>query len=309
MIKIPPRVWPFGRFNPKNFSANYDSVFGGISVGNIELTGTISYTSPQPSIFSGQLSMTDIQLTGNMTYTDPAPVGPLWSDVLVRADFDTNTNNLKDNTALLDPGIAFARNTTTRKWGAGSFGRVLPDNGTGFDTLSDPGPRWTYTTVNATDPITIEGWCYAQIGLNSYLSVEMRLNATGSSSISFSGFNDEGSGQSNLHVTGLLNGIDNQISGSATASLGDWFHFAFVRTANATRVYVNGSRTSEITSVGNTTTCDRLAFNGLTMNSYNDGSGSPISGVSFLLDDIRITKAEVYTGASITVPTGPFPTS
>jgi hypothetical protein len=95
-------------------------------------------------------------------------------------------------------------------------------------------------------------------------------------------------------------GTDYITGGAGTISTGSWFHHALARTAGTTGMYVSGTRIGTFAD----------SFN------YLQGNGPTFGGPylfttsnSMLLGETRVTvgSGRGYTGATIAVPTQPFP--
>ena len=94
--------------------------------------------------------------------------------------------------------------------------------------------------------------------------------------------------------------------GSATVpATGEWYHIAWVRKNLALTIYVNGSAVSTVSFTNNLTNSSSI-----TVGSKYAGSspGGPYYDFGGYIDELRVTKGIArYNGASISVPTAPFP--
>jgi hypothetical protein len=309
MFKIAPRAWPFGRFSPKKFSSDYNSVFGGISLDNVELTGTITHTPPSSDSFSGEIQTTDVQLTGTIEYTEPS--FPLWSDVRLRADFETNTNNIVNDTPIQNPGTTLVRNTTTRKFGTASYGVTLAPGANGFYLIGST--RYNLASINADSPMTVEFWLYMDAGENVIVSSQLTFGGSASIylDLTYAPMDSEYpftySIYSQLNPKNTPNGVGYTDPNIMTT----WVHVASVREANGSeRLYINGTLVEALANgQNNTAVCNRCNFPSVIITDYLSGGDAPCNGGTFLIDDLRISNAVVYTGQFFTPPTTPLPIS
>jgi hypothetical protein len=154
---------------------------------------------------------------------------------------------------------------------------------------------------------TVEAWLYipslAASGNGSFFSQSSRVSDNANRQHAF-GVNSDG-----LRVYWTTSGSDdNVLVFSVTPPTSQWIHVAFCRHSNVLRAYLNG------TQVGTDQSHNTTYFNS-TANIYVGSFGNyPEDGYAALgyagyIDDLRITKAARYTGATITVPTAAFPTS
>jgi hypothetical protein len=117
-----------------------------------------------------------------------------------------------------------------------------------------------------------------------------------------------------VNSTGLVvywttNGVnDNSLAFSTTPPTNQWIYVAFSRSNGLLRAYLNGVR------VGDPVSHDFTYYDSSAHVCVGSFGGYAVNGYSFLdftgfIDDLRVTKgsARGYTGATITVPTAPFP--
>lgn len=310
-------------------AAGSRSIAGSLDMSAIALTGSMVSSAPTINTLNGSLDMSAVSVGGALVRSralvgslDMSAVSlggalvrsagtiPAFSDVRVLANFDTNTNNIVGNVAMSSPGTTLTRRTSPTKFGAGSYGLVVANGGNGVEYAASPGPRWAYTSIGLTEPMTVEGWVYIENSLDITIGATINLNSGGTAYLTFSGA-DDGAGGQDWSILGILNGAHTPAGFSNPSLLGTWVHFALVREANGQeRVYVNGTRVENFTGPeNNTSTCDRFEFISATITSQSIGGTSPCNGGSILFDDIRVSKAVVYTGASFTVPASAYPTS
>ena len=173
--------------------------------------------------------------------------------------------------------------TSVSKWPGGSIS--LPQVST-TDYLRDP------STFIFSGDFVIEGWIYfssSSTGFPSLFSsttasqLQLQFNSTGATYY----FSFAGSAIINAQASGL--------------SADTWTHFAIVRSgtaANNISVYFGGTRKNQATSTATVTQALVIGVDHAFVN--------PFKGY---IDDFRITVGTTrgYSGASITVPTAPFP--
>jgi hypothetical protein len=94
-------------------------------------------------------------------------------------------------------------------------------------------------------------------------------------------------------------------AGSGAVSLNQWNHIAFVRQSGTLNIYVNGTRTSS-TAFGN----NLSATGPFTIGSSNPattGAYNTLYRMDGYINEFRVTRSALYSGATLTVPTAPFP--
>jgi hypothetical protein len=143
-----------------------------------------------------------------------------------------------------------------------------------------------------TGDFTVEAFLY-QNSLNNYsalLEIGDHVNTTGI--IFIIGFNG-----AHIYSGGFV--------GSGAVSLNQWNHIAFVRQSGTLNIYVNGTRTSSTAFTNNLS-----ATGPFTIGSSNPAS-TPLYSTSYRMDgyinEFRVTRSALYSGATLTVPTAPFP--
>ena len=87
-----------------------------------------------------------------------------------------------------------------------------------------------------------------------------------------------------------------------SAPINQWHHIAVVRNGGTFTLYVNGSSAASSSAVSATTA---LMAGTQHVIGAHQNSTYQIYFVGYI-DDLRITRFARYTGASLTVPTGPF---
>ena len=179
--------------------------------------------------------------------------------------------------------------TTQSKWGGG--GSIYVD-GTGDGLFSDASPTINAMTLGTGD-FCIEFWVYFNSLSGTPNLLDMRPVAT--QGVYPSMYVD--TSKVSIYVNSAT-----LITGTTTMSTGQWYHIAWSRISGQSALYVGGTRQgASSTADTNNYLCSRVVFGidrGL--------SANPVNGY---FDDIRITKGNGrgYTGASITVPSAPFP--
>lgn len=176
------------------------------------------------------------------------------------------------------------------KFGLGS----LYFDGTG-DYLSAPA---TALSDFGTGDFTIEFWMNAS-ATGTYVPVVGTQSIAGSSTAGM------------WRVSTRLNSVNgiyfNYTTGSAFTDVtftttnyndGAWHHVAVVRTSNVLKAYVDGTKVGSDTAITQSLTSGQKLFVGFQAQDSVYYTG--------YVDDLRITRFARYTGASLTVPTGPF---
>jgi len=154
-------------------------------------------------------------------------------------------------------------------------------DGTG-DYLAAP------TIVSESGNFTIEGWVYT--------------TSTDGSQVICSQYAGSGSGRMVIESSSgsikLFHRGQTTYTGSTTVTLNQWCHFVSMRTGNTTAFYVNGARVLNVSSAN------------LYQGPFWIGNAPDINYLHFgYISNIRCTASAVYSeGASITVPTAPYPT-
>ena len=226
---------------------------------------------------------TDVYGVSNTSITVPTSPSTAITNTSLLLNF-TNAG-VVDATAknVLETEGSAQISTSVSKWPGGSIS--LPQVST-TDYLRDP------STFIFSGDFVIEGWIYfssSSTGFPSLFSsttasqLQLQFNSTGATYY----FSFAGSAIINAQASGL--------------SADTWTHFAIVRSgtaANNISVYFGGTRKNQATSTATVTQALVIGVDHAFVN--------PFKGY---IDDFRITVGTTrgYSGASITVPTAPFP--
>ncbi len=167
-------------------------------------------------------------------------------------------------------------------------------NGVGFASFPIQGSEFTFGTGD----FTVEFWIYFTSLSGAAVSTIWTCRSDANAA----------SQRPQIYITSanklafFSNGSDN-IVGGTTLTTGTWHFVALSRVSGSTRMYLNTAQEgSTYTDSNSYLVPTAVYFMGAI------ASGSPVQPVTGLLEDVRITKGVGrYTGASITVPTAPFP--
>jgi hypothetical protein len=103
-----------------------------------------------------------------------------------------------------------------------------------------------------------------------------------------------------VHLSNLSNRTNEWISAGSAVTVNEWTHIAFVRESGTWSWYLGGTRTatgSEGATLTFTSESTYIAY----------GGESYFGAFAGYIDELRITAAARYSGASLTVPTAAFP--
>ena len=180
--------------------------------------------------------------------------------------------------------------STPSKFGGGSI--YFPNTLGSYLTV----PSDALLAFGTTD-FTVEAFLYQNTlnGFSALLEIGSHLSSSGI--IFIVGANGNNGAQ--IYSNGFI--------GSGALSLNQWNHVAFVRQSGTLNIYVNGTRTSSTAFTNNLS-----ATGPFTIGSSNPAS-SGVYNSSYRLDgyinEFRVTRNALYSGATLTVPTAPFPNS
>ena len=264
------------------------------------ITATLTATT-DPFVLGQFLNSVSNYLTGYVCGLRIVKGGALYTDPTITVPTTPPTTTVSSGTVSLllnftNAGVvdATAKNvletvgnaqisTTQSKWGGGSI--YLPQVST-TDYLKEP------STIIFSGDFVIEGWIYFSSSSTGFPSL---FSGTTSSQLQLQ-FNSTGA--TYYFSFGGSTIINAQASGLSTDT---WTHFAIVRSGTATNnisVYFGGTRKNQATSTATVTQALLIGVDG--------SAANPFKGY---VDDLRITLGNTrgYSGASITVPSAPFP--
>jgi hypothetical protein len=99
----------------------------------------------------------------------------------------------------------------------------------------------------------------------------------------------------------VFNGTSNALLVNNVIAASTWHHIAFTRQSGVMRLYLDGAQIGS-----NTPNSQNFNTTNFRVGAQTSGSG----GMNGWIDELRVTKGVArYTGATYTVPTGPFPDS
>lgn len=149
---------------------------------------------------------------------------------------------------------------------------------------------WSSTALSLTGNVTIEMWLYQPSSNNSAYSIL----ATNDFSGGYYQGCSLGTG-ANRNVSMFTNNGTSANSADNVFTTNNWFHVAYVFTAGAMAIYINGTRV--VNAGAGAASQSTLAIGG----TYWDGLGNSPSRVGWRMQDIRIYTIAKYSGASFTI--------
>jgi len=197
----------------------------------------------------------------------------------------TSTNGQQNNTFL----DSSTNNFTITRSGTPTQGSITPYWPNGYWSNLFNGSSHISATSSSFDSIstaqTIEFWIFAASYTSQLIIFELGTGVTGDLQI--------------YHQTGtIIFGKTTGLNVTATPVVNSWNYIACVKNASGTSwsIYLNGSRVGGPTNVG--------APNSKTT-VYIGARAGPTIGFVGYISNLKITAAELYTGATMTVPTAP----
>lgn len=149
---------------------------------------------------------------------------------------------------------------------------------------------WGSTALSVTGNVTIEMWLYQPSSNTSQFAIFTTNDFSG-------GYYAGTQGYANANkAIGMFTNYGSSAASSDNAyTANNWFHVAYVFTAGAMSIYLNGTRivNSGSSSAGQNT----LSIGGTSW----DGLGSATSRVGWRMQDIRIYTVAKYSGASFSL--------
>jgi hypothetical protein len=136
---------------------------------------------------------------------------------------------------------------------------------------------------------TIEGWFY--------------LNSLSATSILFDTFNGGGTNSWQLYISsshlGWYSAVVTGYTGTATLSIGTWYHFAAVRSGNTIKTYVNGVLDGSVTDTTNYNASSVLWLGAQRL-------GGPSAYLNGYISNARIVVGTAVYTSAFTPPTAPL---
>jgi hypothetical protein len=146
-----------------------------------------------------------------------------------------------------------------------------------------------------TGDFTVQTFSY-QTGFNNFSTLLEIGNHLNSSGIVFILGNNAGT---NAQI------YSGAFFGSGAVSLNTFNHVAFVRQSGILSIYVNGTRTSQVTFTNNLTATGTITIG--STNPASTGGYNNSYRMNGYFDEIMVTPSALYSGSSLIVPTAPFP--
>jgi hypothetical protein len=221
----------------------------------------------------------------------PVAGDPLFSSVALLLHMDGTGNTFVDSSAT--PKTITASGNATQSTVQSRFG----GNSAAFDGTGD----WIATNTNAgltfgTGDFTIEFWARptGSQPANPRIIGNLSANAFGAGDWTLT--QNLGFG---LYAFGYNGGGSPIVSLGSSLTDDTWAHVAIVRSGSDWSMYHNGTRVSTNTFSGSLDTGTRRLVIG--------SSGSTTEAWNGYIDELRVTKAARYAGATITAPVAAFP--
>lgn len=269
--------------------------------------------------------MTSVKSTECVRMTRGLPVGvliamfwaclPAGAATLFLSHYDGNTGNggLNGDYAAVNAAAqgtgGVSVSTAQAKWGAGSL--LVSEMGPSAVTLNYVA-NGASTTVGTLEMwVKPNGWTWDQGGAGwtdwrtmVVGSIQNSSPSTGGDGVSllFAGYPlpNYVDGIARMYENGAIIG---GVSGNPTETGQEWRHVAMIWNATELRYYFNGALVATDTNA-NIGSRSIDPFTRLVIG--NDNILNGLANADAYLDDVRLSDNEVYTGASYTVPTGPF---
>ncbi|REK60336.1 MAG: LamG domain-containing protein [Bacteroidetes bacterium] len=242
---------------------------------------------PKAAATSTDPSFSNVKL---LLHMDGANGGTTFTDSSSRNHTVTAAGNANTDTSVKKFGSASAEFDGSGDW------LQVPDNDD-WDIGIDSG--------YGASEFTVETWVY----LNNTSGTQVFINKGGGTA----GWNGSNGHQYVLFISGgsfywqWWNGSSVQSINDTLTNLSwsasNWYHLAISHDGTTTSLYFNGSR------VGTSTQAYRISTSATTFR-IGGAVSSTTQSVNGYMDELRITKGTArYSGASIVVPTAPFPNS
>jgi len=275
---------------------NGNRVANGTDATNYTVTGPLKIGGLSLSNFYVNGYLSNVRIVKGSAVYDPTqstitvPTAPLTAITNTSLLLNYTNAGITDATAKNDletVGNAQVSTTINNPFGGTSGSMYFDGAGSPADRLTGPN---TQNTAFGTGNFAIEFFIYPT-----------------SSSATFRCLFDSRSGAVNTGISIWQNGTSIEIYGSAQQfvaasvfTINSWQHVAVSRSSNTVRVYVGGTQRGSNYTNSNDMTDTRLVIGN------DNGLAYPFVGY---MSNFRITKGNDrnYTGATITVPSAPFP--
>ena len=146
---------------------------------------------------------------------------------------------------------------------------------------------WGSTALSVTGNVTIEMWLYQPSTNTSQFSIFTTNDFSGGYYAGTQGYTT-----TNKAIGMFTNYGTSAVSSDNAYTANNWFHVAYVFTAGAMSIYLNGTRI--VNSGSSSATQNTLSIGGTSW----DGLGSATSRAGWRMQDIRIYTVAKYSGAS-----------
>lgn len=217
-------------------------------------------------------------------------IDPFFANVVLLMPFTASAS--VDLSPLAHSSGSFAgagRSTTQSKFGGASW--FFQDSSGSIVTWNSIGSEFNFGTGD----FTYEVWWYptvADFGL---------LWETGNSPFSGLGSFAAAFDSTRVILAGQANQTTNLVAGTIQLALNAWHWIVIQRAGTTWSLYVDGTRDVTVTSGINLTATGPTTIGGTSRNTHDSLTG--------YMNQLRMTKGVArYSGATITVPTAPFPT-
>ena len=221
---------------------------------------------------------------------------PYWNNVsllLVGNGVNGTNTNIVDSSA---------NNTTLTNFGSTVISTAQSKFGSGSVYFNGSSQYLKAGTSSAlafgTGDFTVEFWMYATGSPSDTGILESRTDGNGATT---NGFTLTAFSSSVIRI--FCNGI--LITSSGTSYVNQWVYIAITRSSGTWNLFINGN------SVGTSTGSRDLTNTDLIIGGGRYGSTSAVTSfINGYIYDLRVTKGVArYTGSTMTVPTGPLPTT